>query len=130
MNELLTTANFIKFLKFGVVGVSGTAIDFGLTWLLKEKAKLNKYLANGIAYMCGATSNFLLNRWWTFASQKPEIWEQYFKFLTISAIGLSLNTLIIYFMVTKWNQNFYVSKVGATLLVLIWNFIGNLLFTF
>lgn len=130
MNEIFTKAFITKFIKFGVVGVSGTIVDFGMTWLLKEKAKINKYLANGIAYMCGATSNFLLNRWWTFQSAAPEVWEQYFKFLAVSLVGLGLNTLIIYLLVNKWNQNFYVSKVGATLLVLIWNFFGNLMFTF
>lgn len=130
MNEIFTKGFILKFMKFGVVGVSGTAVDFGTTFLLKEKLKLNKYLANGIAYMCGATSNFLLNRWWTFNSQAPQVWEQYFKFLGVSLIGLGLNTLIIYILVNKWNQNFYVSKVGATLLVLIWNFFGNLMFTF
>ena len=130
MNEIFTKAFILKFLKFGVVGVSGTAIDFGTTWLLKEKDKINKYLANGIAYMCGATSNFFLNRWWTFSSQKPEVVEQYFKFLGVSLVGLGLNTLIIYLLVNKGNQNFYISKIAATLLVLIWNFFGNLMFTF
>lgn len=130
MNHVLSAGNLFKFLKFGIVGVSGTAIDFGFTWLLKEKLKLNKYLANGIAYMCGATSNFILNRWWTFQSQSPDVMEQYFKFLGVSLIGLGLNTLIIYLLVNKWNLNFYVSKIGATLVVLVWNFLGNLLFTF
>lgn len=130
MNEIFTTAFITKFIKFGVVGVSGTIVDFGMTWLLKEKAKINKYLANGIAYMCGATSNFLLNRWWTFQSAAPEVWEQYFKFLAVSLVGLGLNTLIIYLLVTRLKMNFYVSKIGATLLVLIWNFFGNLMFTF
>ncbi|UPT65878.1 MAG: GtrA family protein [Sphingobacteriales bacterium JAD_PAG50586_3] len=130
MNDIFSIAFITKFIKFGVVGVSGTIIDFGMTWLLKEKAKINKYGANGIAYMCGATSNFLLNRWWTFNSQAPEVWEQYGKFLGVSLVGLGLNTLIIYLLVTRLKMNFYVSKIGATLMVLVWNFFGNLMFTF
>jgi len=125
-----STANLVKFLKFGVVGVSGTIIDFGITWLLKEKAKLNKYLANGIAYMCGATSNYLLNRYWTFADESPDMLMQYFKFMGVSTIGLGLNTLVIYILVNRFKQNFYVSKVIATLLVLVWNFTANALLTF
>ena len=31
----------LKFLKFGVVGFSGVFVDFGITWLFKEKVKLN-----------------------------------------------------------------------------------------
>lgn len=125
-----STANLLKFLKFGVVGVSGTVVDFGITWLLKEKAKLNKYLANGIAYMCGATSNYFLNRYWTFNDHSPEMLTQYLKFLGVSAIGLGLNTLVIYILVTRFKLNFYVSKIIATLLVLLWNFTANLMLTF
>ena len=35
---------FIKFFKFGLVGVSGVVVDFGVTWLLKEQLRLNKYV--------------------------------------------------------------------------------------
>jgi len=40
----------IKFLKFGVVGGSGVIVDFFFTWLLKEKFKVHKYLANAIGF--------------------------------------------------------------------------------
>jgi len=32
-----------KFLKFCAVGLSGMAIDFGATWILKEKVKINRF---------------------------------------------------------------------------------------
>ena len=43
----------IKFIKFLIVGVSGLIIDFGLTYLCKEKIKLNKYLSNSIGFFSG-----------------------------------------------------------------------------
>ena len=46
----------LKFLKFGVVGFSGVFVDFGITWLCKEKIRLNKYLSNAIGFICAATS--------------------------------------------------------------------------
>lgn len=125
-----TADNLVKFLKFGVVGVSGTVVDFGITWLLKEKAKINKYVANGVAYMCGATSNYFFNRYWTFADNSPDVLMQYLTFLSVSTVGLGLNTLIIYILVNRFKQNFYLSKVAATLLVLLWNFGANTVLTF
>ena len=35
-----------EFIKFCVVGGSGVGVDFGITYLLKEKARINKYIAN------------------------------------------------------------------------------------
>ena len=49
-----------KFLKFCIVGSSGMIIDFGTTWLLKEKVKINKYLANSTGFILAATSNYLI----------------------------------------------------------------------
>jgi putative flippase GtrA len=62
-----------KFIKFGAVGCSGMIIDFGITYLCKEIFKLNKYISNGIGFILAATSNYFLNRIWTFESCKEDI---------------------------------------------------------
>ena len=72
---------FLKFIFFALVGVSGLVIDFGLTYLNKEKLKLNKYLANGTGFFAAATNNFFLNRNWTFANTHPDVTGQYIKFI-------------------------------------------------
>jgi len=66
-------ALFLKILKFGVVGISGIAVDFGITYLLKEKLGIQKYVSNSIGFISAASSNYYLNRIWTFKSQNPEI---------------------------------------------------------
>ncbi len=121
---------FYKFFKFGLVGVSGTAVDFGVTSILKELLGVNKFLANSIGFLVAATTNFFLNRRWTFKSTEAEVWQQYIKFLSVSLVGMLISNAIIYLCESCWGINFYVSKVIATLVVLFWNFVGNLFFTF
>ena len=120
----------LKFLKFCVVGVSGTAIDFGLTWLCKEIFKIPKFLANAIGFVVAATNNYILNRIWTWGSTSDQVGVEYVKFFTVSLIGLGLNTLILYIFNEKVKLNFYVSKVIATGVVMLWNFFANNFFTF
>ncbi|MBQ6237835.1 MAG: GtrA family protein [Bacteroidales bacterium] len=120
----------LKFLKFCVVGVSGTAIDFGLTWLCKEIFKIPKFLANAIGFVVAATNNYILNRIWTWGSTSDQVGVEYVKFFTVSLIGLGLNTLILYIFNEKIKLNFYVSKVIATGVVMLWNFFANNFFTF
>ncbi|MBR5602961.1 MAG: GtrA family protein [Bacteroidales bacterium] len=119
-----------KFIKFGVVGCSGMLIDFGATYICKEKHKLNKYLSNCIGFILAATSNYILNRIWTFESHKEEIGVQYFQFMIVSIIGLGINSLILYLLTDKLKLNFYFSKLIAIAITTIWNFFANLLFTF
>ena len=70
---ILTRELFNKFIKFGVVGASGVIVDFGFTFLGKEIIKIPKYVANAIGFTIAASTNYLLNRIWTFHSQNPEI---------------------------------------------------------
>ena len=121
---------FSKLLKFGIVGCSGMIIDFGITYLCKEILRINKFISNGIGFILAATSNYFLNRIWTFNSQTEEIGVQYIQFMIVSTIGLAINSLSLYFFNEKLKWNFYLSKLVAIGITTIWNFFGNLLFTF
>ncbi len=119
-----------NFIKFCIVGGSGLFVDMGITYALKEWLRLNKYIANASGFAIAATSNFFLNRWWTFQSESPDVSIQYLKFVTISLVGLSINTAIIYLLNDRLRWNFYLSKIGAIGVVTLWNFTMNYLFTF
>ena len=120
----------LKFLKFGVVGFSGVFVNFGVTWFFKEICKLNKYVSNIFGFVFAATTNYLLNRWWTFQSTNPQVGTEYAKYFLISIVGLGIDTLTVYLLHKKLKWNFYLSKVFAVGTAMIWNFFGNLLFTF
>lgn len=130
MGFVLTKDFLWKFLKFGVVGFSGVLVNFGVTWLFKEVFRLNKYVSNILGFVVAATTNYVLNRWWTFQSNNPEVGVEYAKYFLISLIGLGIDTLTVYLLNGKLKWNFYLSKVFAVGASTLWNFFGNLLFTF
>ena len=120
----------LKFLKFCVVGFSGMVIDFSTTWLLKEKAKVNKYIANSIGFILAATSNYIWNRIWTFQSENSRIAVEYLSFILISVAGLGINNFVIYLLNDRLKINFYLSKLLAIGVVTVWNFLMNFIITF
>ncbi|MEA3503751.1 MAG: GtrA family protein [Bacteroidota bacterium] len=119
-----------KFVKFGIVGGSGIFVDFGITYFGKEKLRIQKYIANAIGFLIAASTNYVFNRIWTFHSHNPEIALEYGKFFLVSLIGLAINTLTLWIIVTKAKQNFYLSKLFAIAVVTIWNFGANYFYTF
>jgi putative flippase GtrA len=117
-----------KLIKFGVVGFTGLIIDFSVTYVLKEYLKINRFLSNSIGFLVAASSNYLLNRVWTFSSDNPKILLEYTSFLIISTVGLLINNTILYLFEKKYN--FYLSKLFAIAITTLWNFFGNYLITF
>ncbi len=125
MNETL-----LILLKFGIVGASGVVVDFGVTWLLKEKVKMHKYGANSLGFMLAASNNFIWNRIWTFQSSNPDIAAQYLVFILVSLGGLAFNNAALWYFHEKRKLPFYVSKVLAVFVAMFWNFLGYKFFAF
>ena len=118
-----------KFIKFSLVGFSGLFIDFGLTYLFKERVRMNRFVANSLGFIAAVVSNYILNKIWTFSNNDPEVLVQFAKFFTISLGGLAINNLIIY-LLEKRNMNFYVAKFIAIVVVVVWNFVMNYKYSF
>ncbi len=119
-----------KFIKFGITGVSGMVIDFSLTWLFKDVVHLNQFLANAVGFSAAVTSNYIINRQWTFRDKQTKAVPQFTAFLFVSLIGLLLNSSVIFLFNTLLNVNFYISKVLAVFIVFFWNFSLNYFLVF
>ncbi len=130
MSNIFNQAIILKFLKFGVVGFSGVFVDFGITYLSKEILRIPKYIANAIGFIVAASSNYIFNRIWTFESHNPEVMVEFTEFFLISLIGLGLNTMLLWILVSKFKMNFYFAKIFAIALVTVWNFLANVMITF
>lgn len=119
-----------RFLKFGLVGLSGMSIDFSVTLLCKEKLQLNKYLSNSLGFCFAVINNFLLNRYWTFENNAHPFTGQLAKFVLVSVTGLLINNILLYLLLKNAKKNFYFFKLIVIGLVFFWNYFVNFLFTF
>lgn len=122
MEKFNLTALFYQLLKFGVVGFSGLLLDFGITYLLKEKAGINKYIANGCGFAVAVCSNFFLNKIWTFKDTQHAYFPQFVAFLAVATGGLLINQLVLYLLHERFKLKFYFAKILAIGVVTLWNF--------
>ena len=92
INHLVKLAIFkySRFLKFVVVGATGVVVNFGVLYLLTEKVHI-WYLASAtVAVAIAASSNYLQNHYWTFASKRannPSLIVGWVKYL--GAVGVT-----------------------------------------
>ena len=122
--------SLLKLFKFGIVGFSGMIIDFGITYLCKEKLMMNKYVANILGFSLAVVNNYFLNRIWTFNSANANWQSEFIRFLFFSLTGLVVNTLLIFLLNGKMKINFYLSKAIAIICVFFWNYTLNSVFNF
>lgn len=119
----------VQFLRFAAIGASGTFIHYALLITLVDYFDYNPILSSTIGFAAGALSNYLLNYRFTFTCNKKHS-ETIFKFYIIAILGLGINTLIMSIAIDSFSIHYLLAQACATGLVLIWNFTGNLIWTF
>lgn len=114
--------DFRQMLKFGVVGVSNTAIDFILYVLLTKTFLLWPIVSNVVSYTVGVANSFVLNRIWTFADRDylDSLAYQLPMFLLSNVSGLLLSTISIW-LALVWLDP-VPAKVVSILFTLLWNY--------
>lgn len=127
-----------RFLRFCVVGVSSTAIDFGVLAALTDGLGWHPLLANPLSFTLGVTNGFYWNRRWTFSEARDqEPVGQYARFFLVNVVGLLIDQAVLAVAVTlgprlgmdarlsKW-----VGKIASAPLVVAWNFAAHSIWTF
>ncbi len=126
----------VQIAKFGAVGVANTVIDFGILNFLSAYFEIYSGAAisplNATSFTVAVVNSYFWNKYWTFKAGKESGSKQFIEFIIVSVIGILINTAIVY-LATTFAQPFAgfseaqwlnVSKVFATFLSLVWNFIG------
>jgi putative flippase GtrA len=90
----------------------------------------NKYVSNSLGFSIAASSNFLLNRYFTYQSKSPDIAAELYWFMGISIISLFIYNGIVWVGINKLNFRFYSSKMLAIFFITFWNFFAHLFITF
>jgi putative flippase GtrA len=119
--------NWAQLAKFAVVGASGYAVNllvYGLTLSL-----LHYLLAASLAFLVAASSNYLLNRVWTFRDRRGHVVYQGLRFLAVSTAALALNLCLLAALVAGGLGKLEAQALAIVLATPV-NFLGNRLWSF
>lgn len=123
-----------RFVRFGLVGLSGVFVDMTVLYLLSDPTTLGLSLTRSkiIAGEIAIINNFLWNDRWTFGdvSSQQQEWRQrlkrFLKFNIICLAGLVLNVLVLNLVFNFIIPNRYIANLIAIAVATIWNFWVNM----
>ena len=120
---------FIQIFKFGIVGVVATIIDFAFLYLFKEFCNFPIIVSNTLSFCISVVYNYWASVKWVFnVNEEKSKKKNFIVFIIFSVIGLLLNDLIMWITTDKLNIYYMVSKLIATLIVMVFNFITRKIF--
>jgi putative flippase GtrA len=121
--------NWEQLAKFCVVGASGYVVNLAVYSSLLNGADLHYAPAATCSFLVAATSNYMLNRHWTFRAQRGRVHIQGARFLVVSTAVYLANLALLTGLVGA-GAGKIVAQAIAIVLVTPLNFIGNKLWSF
>jgi putative flippase GtrA len=109
--------NINKFLRFQLSALMATAIDFLITFLLKENLHFYYTWAVAIGASAGAITAFTANRYWVFKSLHRHPIEQGIRYFLVASGSIMLNTAGTYLFTEAFHLQYLVSKAIAALII-------------
>jgi dolichol-phosphate mannosyltransferase len=120
--------NWVQLAKFCAVGASGYVVNLVVYTLLLH-AGLHYLLAAICSFVVACTSNYFLNRNWTFHDRRGHFGIQGMQFLVVSAVSLGANLLVLHILISVGTGKL-VGQAIAIVVVTPLNFLGNRLWSF
>ena len=117
-----------QILKFGIVGVIATIIDFAVLYILTEFIHIHYLVSSIISFTVSVIFNYILSIKWVFEVNHKQTKKDFILFVVLSVIGLGINELIMYLMVDKLGIHYMFTKIFATGVVMVYNFITRKIF--
>jgi len=120
-----------QYFKFIIVGFIGVIINLSILFIFTEVFIMFYLFSEIIAFLIAITHNYIINKIWTFEEKLLESSiQKYFKYLSVSCIGLGVNLLILFCLVEIYFLWYIFAEIIATSISSIVNFFGNNFFTF
>jgi dolichol-phosphate mannosyltransferase len=133
-NEKRTSVRFLsKAARFFSVGALGLGVNYLMSILFTSSLNMWYLHATILGIMFSITSNFILNKYWTFEDKDFAVKRttiQYGKFAGFSSIGALVQIGMVYYLVDELTMSYPIALVSAVATAAFSNFILNKKWTF
>lgn len=118
-----------QMIKFGFVGVLCFFIDYGIMVFLTEIFGVHYMMSSTISFAVSVTVNYILSVSFVFETDKEKSKiKEFIVFVLLSIVGLGVNALCMWLGTDLLKIHYMITKVGATAVVMVYNFITRKIF--
>ena len=118
----------MQIIRFGIVGGTSFLIDYGIFTILSQLLHIHYLIASILSFTISVIYNYILSIKWVFDVSKKQTSKEFIVFVILSVIGLGINSLIMYLSVDLMHIHEMISKIIATAIVMVYNFITRKIF--
>lgn len=118
-----------QFMKFGAVGGIAFLIDYSLLIFLTEVFQFDYLISASISFTISVIFNYAASMRFVFSGKEGmSRRREFITFVTLSVIGLIINNVLMWIGVEIFSVDYRITKLFATVLVTLWNFISRKIF--
>ncbi len=126
---------WIQFFRYIVTGTLTTLIDLLVFHTLYIRFDYSKNTAVIFAFILALLFSFIVNKKWTFKGNQENThtnWHvsQFIKFIFVAGFGLLITLLCVHIFINILELPPILSKLAASAVVFVWNFLANSFWTF
>lgn len=115
--------------RFGIVGGIAFLIDYSVLFICTEYIGIYYLVSSFISFTVSTVFNYIASVRWVFDVDKKKSQSRNFVlFIVFSIIGLGINQCIMWFGVEKLSIYYMLVKIGATAIVMVFNFVTRKMF--
>ncbi len=127
ISRLTANSLHIRFIKFGIIGLSGIVVNSTVLWLLHTYAQLDIFLASPLAIALAIFNNFSWNDRFTWNENRANrhnsylqrLWKYYFS----AALGAFLNYLVLIVLTLQFDLYYLLANLAGILTGMVSNFL-------
>ena len=127
--SLLSVRNWQELGKFCAVGAVGYLINLAVYDAVLHRG-VHYLVAATCSFLVAVTSNYTLNRLWTFREHRGHVGIQGMRFLLVSLTALGANLVVLHLLIAYGDLPKLPAQAVAIVAVTPLNFIGNKLWSF
>ena len=123
IRNLLQNEQFKGLLLYLIVGGLATIVEWAAFWVLANPLHIQYLLSTALAFVFSTFANWFFGRLLVFKESNQSLLREIISIYLASGVGLLLNLLIMFVLVQIFAIDKMLSKIAATAMVFIYNYL-------
>ncbi len=120
----------LRFIKFSILGLINTALNFALFYLFFKRLQINYSISQTLSFLFVNVVTYAANKNWTYRNKSSNYFQQFMLYLTGRGLSLLLGLLFTFVFVEAFGGNPLWAQLYVTVLYVVLNFLWSEIFVF